>query len=135
MQHAVELILRREWDLLLDAGRAWNQTERNGVIPQLIIITGLLFKGNYREAYSQHEALFARSEDVESQDDPRPQLKAFAETLVKNNDGNAGAHLFLGVTLAQIGELEPAIREPHGLARSRPEKPKPILPKTARWWS
>ena len=31
--------------------------------------------------------------------------------------------------------LEPAIREPHGLARSRPKKPKPILPKTARWWS
>src|SRR5713101_1144590 len=30
---------------------------------------------------------------------------------------------------------EPAIREPHGLERSPPEKPKPILPKTARWWS
>ena len=71
MQQVIELILRREWELLLDAGQAWNQIENNGV-PQLIIITGLLFKGNYREAYDQHEALFSTSEDVESKDDPRP---------------------------------------------------------------
>lgn len=31
--------------------------------------------------------------------------------------------------------LEPPLREPHGLARSRPERLKPVLPKHARWWS
>jgi len=94
-EQVIDHILRGEWDLMLDAGRAWNQAEKNGVIPQLIIITALLFKGNYREAYDHHEALFSKSEDVESQGDPRPRLKDFAETLVRNHDGNAGAHLFL----------------------------------------
>src|SRR5436853_7875641 len=120
-EQVIDHILRSEWNLLLDAGRAWNQTEKNNAIPQLIIITGLLFKGKYREAHDHHEALFSKSDDIESQNDPRSRLKDFAERLARKHDGNAGAHLFFGVTLVQIGELEAAIREFKETIRLAPE--------------
>ena len=44
-RQVIQHILRTEWDLLLDAGRAWNQAEKDDVIPQLIIITALFGNG------------------------------------------------------------------------------------------
>jgi len=98
-RQVIQHILRTEWDLLLDAGRAWNQAEKDDVIPQLIIITALLLKGDYREAYEHHEALFSKFEDGESQDDPLPRTLA-------TKTGSSGANLRRG-DASRLGGIFP----------------------------
>src|SRR2546428_7184118 len=122
-------ILARNWTQVLELGRAWSQTEPNHPIPRLLLVTGLLLKGDYREAYAQHDRLFKLPDEEEGdtavQQDPRAALRAFAAQLAGEHLDNPGARLFLVLTLAQIGDLEGAIREYKESARLAPDDPIP----------
>src|SRR5712691_1323156 len=122
-------ILARNWNRVLELGRAWSQADPNDPIARLLLVTGLLLKGDYREAYAQHDRLFKLSdeeeEDTAAQQDPRAALRAFAGQLAGEHLDNPGARLFLGLTLAQIGDLEGAIREYKESARLAPDDPFP----------
>jgi tetratricopeptide (TPR) repeat protein len=122
-------ILARNWSQVLELGRAWNQADPNDPIARLLLVTGLLLKGDYREAYVQHDRLFRLPDederDTAAQQDPRAALRAFADQLAEEHPDNSGARLFLGLTLAQIGDLEGAIREYKESARLAPDDPFP----------
>src|ERR1700752_4147902 len=47
-------ILARNWNQVLELARAWSQADPNDPIARLLLVTGLLLKGDYREAYVQH---------------------------------------------------------------------------------
>src|SRR5438445_1718484 len=122
-------ILARNWDQVLELGRTWSQREPKEPSAQLLLVTGLLLKGDYREAYAQHDRLFKLPDEEEgdtaAQQDPRAALRAFAAQLAGEHLDNPGARLFLGLTLAQIGDLEGAIREYKESARLAPDDPFP----------
>src|SRR5207244_10114680 len=90
---------------------------------------GILLQGDHREAYVQHDRLFRLPDEEESataaQQDPRAALRAFVSQLAGEHPDNPGARLFLGLTLAQIGDLEGAIREYKESARLAPNDPVP----------
>ena len=113
---ARDLILEKKWGPLLDVGRARVQAVPEDPIARLLIIAGSLFKGDYREAHEQHDRLFAppaedSSATQDAQQDPRTVLRAFAEQIANEHPENAGARLFFGITLTQVGDLESALRE------------------------
>lgn len=115
-RRARELILEKNWRSLLDVGLAWIQAVPADPIARLLIISGSLFTGDYREAYEQHDRLFAPPEEEtpatpDERQDPRTALRAFAEQLANEQPENAGARLFFGITLTQIGDLDGALRE------------------------
>src|SRR5437870_11410250 len=122
-------ILARNWTQVLELGQAWSQADPNDPIARLLLVTGLLLKGDYREAYVQHDRLFRLRDEEEGdtagQQDPRAALRAFAAQLAGEHSDNPGARLFLGLTLAQIGDLEGAIREYKESARLAPNDPVP----------
>src|SRR5437899_11037916 len=103
-------ILARNWNQVLELGRAWSQAEPNDPIARLLLVTGLLLKGDYREAYEQHDRLFRLPDEEEgdtaAQQDPLAALRAFAGQLSGEHPDNPGARLFLGLTRAQIRDLE-----------------------------
>ena len=113
---AYDFIIGKKWDRVLEVGRAWIQAVPDDPVARLLIIAGSLFKGDYREAHAQHERLLSLPEQEipDAQDDrqdPRTAIRAFAEQLATAHPENAGARLLFGITLAQIGDLESAIRE------------------------
>src|SRR5438132_13894614 len=122
-------ILARNWTQVLELARAWNQADPNDPIARLLLVTGLLLKGDYREAYVQHDRLFRLPDeeegDMEAQQDPRAALRAFAGQLAEEHPDNPGARLFLGLTLAQVGDLDGASREYKESARLAPDDPFP----------
>jgi len=122
-------ILARNWTQVLELGRAWSQAEPNEPIARLLLVTGLLLKGDYREAYVQHDRLFRLPDeeegDMAAQQDPRATLRAFAGQLAEEHPDNPGARLFLGLTLAQVGDLDGASREYKESARLAPDDPFP----------
>src|SRR2546426_3494327 len=126
---ALAHILARNWNQVLELGQAWSQADPNDPIARLLLVTGLLLKGDYREAYVQHDRLFRLRDEEEgdtaAQQDPRAALRAFAGQLAGEHPDNPGARLFLGLTLAQIGDLEGAIREYKESARLAPDDPVP----------
>src|SRR5256712_7693586 len=99
-------ILARNWNQVLELGRAWSQAEPNEPIARLLLVTGLLLKGDYREAYVQHERLFRLPDeadaDMEAQQDPRAALRAFARQLAEGHPDNPRVRLSLGLTLGQV---------------------------------
>ena len=113
-RQARDLILEKNWGPLLDVGRARVQAVPEDPIALLLIIAGLLFKGDYREAHAQHDRLFAPPAGdspalQDKQQDPRTALRTFAEQIANEHPENAGARLFFGITLTQIGDLEGAL--------------------------
>src|SRR5207247_6668347 len=126
---ALSHILARNWNQVLELGQAWSQAEPNDPIARLLLVTGLLLRGDYREAYVQHDRLFSlpdeKEGDAAAQQDPRVALRAFAAQLAGEHSDNPGARLFLGLTLAQIGDLEGAIREYKESAWLAPDDPVP----------
>src|SRR2546422_11693016 len=118
-------ILARNWTQVLELGRAWSQAEPNEPIARLLLVTGLLLKGDYREAYVQHDRLFRLPDeeegDMAAQQDPRATLRAFAGQLAEEDPDNPGARLFLGLTIAQVGDLDGASREYKERARAAPD--------------
>src|SRR5207245_1683038 len=59
------------------------------------------------------------------QQDPRAALRAFARQLAEEHPDNPGVRLFLGLTLAQVGDLDGASREYKESARLAPDDPFP----------
>src|SRR2546426_7923952 len=122
-------ILAGNWTQVLELGRAWSQAEPNEPIARLLLVTGLLLKGDYREAYVQHDRLFRLPDeeegDMAAQQDPRATLRAFAGQIAEEHPDNPGARLFLGLTLAQVGDLDGASREYKESARLAPDDPFP----------
>src|SRR5437899_6441255 len=122
-------ILAGNWTQVLELGRAWSQAEPNEPIARLLLVTGLLLKGDYREAYVQHDRLFRLPDEEEgamaAQQDPWATLRAFAGQLAEEHPDNPGARLFLGLTLAQVGDLDGASREYKESARLAPDDPFP----------
>src|SRR3989442_5239842 len=122
-------IVAGNWTEVLELGRAWSQAEPNEPIARLLLVTGLLLKGDYREAYVQHDRLFRLPDeeegDMAAQQDPRAALRAFARQLAEEHPDNPGARLFLGLTLAQVGDLDGASREYKESARLAPDDPFP----------
>src|SRR5207245_8640713 len=100
------------WHQVLDLGRACSQAEPHEPIARLLLVTGLLLKGDYREAYVQHDRLFRLPDeeegDMAAQQDPRATLRAFAGQIAEEHPDNPGTRLFLGLTLAQVGDLDGA---------------------------
>ncbi len=118
-----DLILERKWDVLLETAEARTKVAPHELIARLTLIIGCLLQGNYPEAYKHHATLFSSDDGA---DDPgndldiREHLHSFAGLLVKDHPDNPGPRLFLGLTLAQIGDLEGAIREYKESARLDP---------------
>jgi tetratricopeptide (TPR) repeat protein len=115
-RQAHNLILEKKWGPLLDVGRARVQVAPSDPVARLLILSGSLFTGDYREAYAQHERLFAPPEEEtpatqDDRQDPRTAIRAFAEQLANEHPDNAGARLFFGIALTQIGDLEGALLE------------------------
>src|SRR5438309_6348225 len=107
------LILAGKWEPLRETGRSWSQSDQEAPLARLCIIAGALFKGDYREAHEQHKRLFNAHLPGD--------LRTFAEQLAREHPDNSGARLFFGITLAQVGDLEAAIREYKEGARLAPE--------------
>src|SRR5437870_6803567 len=93
-------ILARNWTQVLELGRAWSQAEPNEPIARLLLVTGLLLKGDYREAYVQHDRLFRLPDEEEGdtagQQDPRAALRAFAASLPGSTRTTPGPACFWG---------------------------------------
>src|SRR3989442_13645164 len=112
---ALAHILAGNWNRVLELGQAWSQADPNDPIARLLLVTGLLLKGDYREAYVQHDRLFRLRDEEEgetaAQQDPRAGIRAFAGQLAGEHPDSPGARLFLGVRLSRIGDLEGAMRD------------------------
>src|SRR5947208_787492 len=118
-------ILASNWNQALELGRAWSHADPNDPIARLLLVTGLLLKGDYREAHAQHDRLFRLPVEDEGdtavQQDPQAALRAFAGQLAGEHPDNPGARLVLGLTLAQIGDLEREIRVNKESERLQPD--------------
>src|SRR2546426_778723 len=135
-------ILAGNWTQVLELGRAWSQAEPNEPIARLLLVTGLLLKGDYREAYVQHDRLFMLPDeeegDMAAPQDVRMRLNlgsAYYEQgifeaaiaqyreALKLNPGDAYIHYNLGLALADQGRFEPAIAAYKESARLNPNDP------------
>ena len=117
------LILERKWDLLLETAEARTKVAPDEPVARLSLIIGYLLQGNYPEAHRHHAVLFSLQDhagDPGNVRDVREPLRSFAGLLVKEHAENPGPRLFLGLTLAQLGDLEGAIREYKESARLDP---------------
>jgi tetratricopeptide (TPR) repeat protein len=122
------LILARKWTDLQEVGKAWLQAEPETPGARLAMITGLLFAGDYAQAHEQYELLFRTSGSGEGEGgemregrEPKAVLLDFARQLVAQHPDAPGPRLFLGITMAQVGDLEAAVREYKETARLAPE--------------
>ena len=125
-RRATALILERKWTDLQELGKAWLQAEPEQPLARLVMITGLLFAGDYAQAHEQYNLLFRTSEGGEGGGTPKgPERKTvlldFARLIVAKHPDAAGARLFLGITMAQVGDLEAAMAEYKETARLAPD--------------
>src|SRR5207245_8967147 len=91
-------ILAGNWNQVLELGRAWGQTEPNEPIARLLLVTGLLLKGDYRDAYVQHDRLFSLPDEEEgdkaAQQDPRAAPRALAAHPAEEHADSPAARPF-----------------------------------------
>ena len=115
-------IVTGAWTLLPDTARHWTESQPSEPLARLSLIIGLLLNWNYAEAYEHHNALI--SELACSAENTKRVIQT-VELFVGKYPTEAGPRLFYGLMLAQMGELESALREYKEGAKLAPEDPYP----------